>query len=114
MQLDLDRISSRNMGRDNRVIADHGLSPRMPYLDERLVHWLTQEVPVWAKCCPLLGDGERGLGEKILLRAAAYKLFGAEYAEIALFPKRAMQFGSRIAKLENSKEKGAQNCDRLL
>jgi asparagine synthetase B (glutamine-hydrolysing) len=114
MQFDLDRISFRNMGRDNRIISDHGLSPRIPFLDEGLVHFLTQECPTWAKCCPFLGEGERGIGEKILLRAAAVMLFGPENVKVALFPKRAMQFGSRIAKLENSKEKGADSCDRLL
>lgn len=110
MQYDLDRISIRNMGRDNRVVADHGLSPRIPFLDEGLVHFLSQDVPIWAKCFPPL---PRGLGEKLLLRALATVLFGEEFSHLASFPKRAMQFGSRIAKLENGKEKGGQKCDRL-
>jgi asparagine synthetase B (glutamine-hydrolysing) len=112
MQLDLDRISIRNMGRDNRVVSDHGVCPRLPFLDEGVLNFVTQECDLWVKCCPVLGD--RGLGEKLLLRAAALKLFGKENAKIVLFPKRAMQFGSRIAKLENSKEKGGDCCDRLI
>jgi len=111
MQLDLDRISIRNMGRDNRVVSDHGVCPRMPFLDEAVVNFVASECDLWIKCCPLLGD--RGLGEKLLLRVTALRLLGEENAKIALFPKRAMQFGSRIAKLENSKEKGGDSCDRL-
>ena len=45
----------------------------------------------------------RGAGEKILLRALALK-FGLD--RTATEPKRAIQFGSRIAKTENRREKG--------
>lgn len=112
MQLDLDRISLRNMGRDNRIVSDHGVAPRMPFLDEQFVSFVTQQCELWMKCCPMLGD--RGLGEKLILRICALKLFGEENVEMALFPKRAMQFGSKIAKLESRKEKGGDECVRLL
>ena len=52
----------------------------------------------------------RGVGEKLLLRASAYML-GLRGA--AVLPKRAIQFGSRVAKAENRKEKGNHKCDRL-
>ena len=52
---------------------------------------------------------ERGIGEKILLRAVAYKL-GLKKTSMHL--KRAIQFGSRIAKLENRKEKATDKAVR--
>jgi len=52
---------------------------------------------------------ERGIGEKVLLRAVAYRL-GLKKTSMHL--KRAIQFGSRIAKLENRKEKASDKAVR--
>ncbi|TSW62334.1 Asparagine synthetase domain-containing protein 1 [Bagarius yarrelli] len=106
LAMELGRISSRNLGRDDRIIADHGKEARFPYLDEDVVSFLNT-LPVWEKADLSL---PRGLGEKLLLRLAAVEL---GLGPCAVLPKRAMQFGSRIAKLENSREKASEKCSRL-
>lgn len=106
MQVEINRISSRNLGRDDRIISDHGREARFPYLDEKVTNFLTQ-LPVHIKTNLTL---VRGLGEKLLLRLCALHL---GLPTTAIQPKRAIQFGSRIAKLENSKEKANDVCIRL-
>ncbi|XP_022318246.2 asparagine synthetase domain-containing protein 1-like isoform X2 [Crassostrea virginica] len=106
VEMEVQRISARNLGRDDRVITDHGKEARFPFLDEDVVSYL-QSLPVYIKADLRY---PRGLGEKILLRACAVKL---GLSKSALFPKRAIQFGSRIAKTENSKEKASEKCSRL-
>ncbi|XP_078084676.1 asparagine synthetase domain-containing protein 1 isoform X2 [Mustelus asterias] len=103
--MELGRISSRNLGRDDRVIGDHGKEARFPFLDEEVVSFLN-ELPVWEKADLTL---PRGIGEKLLLRMAAKEL---GLTASAVLPKRAMQFGSRIAKMENHKEKASDKCNR--
>lgn len=105
--MELGRISSRNLGRDDRVIGDHGKEARFPYLDEDVVSYLNS-LPVWDKADLAL---PRGVGEKLLLRLAARQL---GLGQSAVLPKRAMQFGSRIAKMEEKKEKASDKCTRLL
>ncbi|XP_037343535.2 asparagine synthetase domain-containing protein 1 [Pungitius pungitius] len=107
LQMELDRIPSRNLGRDDRVIGDHGKEARFPYLDEDVVS-LLNSLPVWDKADLSL---PRGVGEKLLLRLAARRL---GFGQSALLPKRAMQFGSRIAKMEHQQEKASDKCTRLL
>nr|XP_023416877.1 asparagine synthetase domain-containing protein 1 [Cavia porcellus] len=104
--MELGRISSRNLGRDDRVIGDHGKEARFPFLDENVVSFLNS-LPIWEKANLTL---PRGIGEKLILRLAAVEL---GLTASALLPKRAMQFGSRIAKLENNKEKASDKCGRL-
>ncbi|XP_063615038.1 asparagine synthetase domain-containing protein 1-like [Penaeus indicus] len=107
IDMEISRIHTRNLGRDNRILADHGRAPRFPYLDEDVVSMLNS-LPIWRKANLNM---PRGVGEKILLRTACARL-GLTTA--AGLPKRAIQFGSRIAKLENSKEKGSDTCSRLV
>lgn len=107
LAMELGRISSRNLGRDDRVIGDHGKEARFPYLDEDVVSYLNS-LPVWEKADLSL---PRGVGEKLLLRLTAKRL---GLGQSAVLPKRAMQFGSRIAKMEEKHEKASDKCSRLL
>ncbi|NXP48675.1 ASND1 protein, partial [Heliornis fulica] len=106
LQMELDRISSRNLGRDDRIIGDHGKEARFPFLDEDVVSFLNS-LPISEKADLTL---PRGIGEKLILRLAAKEL---GLTASTILPKRAMQFGSRIAKLESNSEKASDTCSRL-
>jgi asparagine synthetase B (glutamine-hydrolysing) len=99
LQMDLDRISLRNLGRDDRCMSDHGREARFPWLDENVVQFLSA-LPIWLKINPCL---EKGVGDKYLLRVLA-RFLGLE--KTSLLPKRAIQFGSRIAQMDHPKQKG--------
>ncbi|KAH9947984.1 asparagine synthase-domain-containing protein [Amylocystis lapponica] len=92
LQLEIDRIPTRNLGRDDRVISSHGKETRHPFLSLSVVSYLAQ-LPVHLKLDPRL---EAGLGEKMLLRFAARKL---GLKEASGRKKRAMQFGSHSARM---------------
>ncbi|KAF8609362.1 adenine nucleotide alpha hydrolases-like protein [Ceratobasidium sp. AG-I] len=100
LQLDLDRLPTRNLGRDDRVISAHGRESRYPFLSLSLVAYLAQ-LPVQVKVDPRLAIQEEtlgaGMGDKTLLRLAADRL-GLVIASKRV--KRAMQFGSRSARME--------------
>lgn len=106
LKLDFNRLSSRNLGRDDRVMACWGKEVRYPFLDEGLLSWALR-LPVESKCGfgqsasfgPDLGAG------KTVLRLLAWRL-GIKYA--AAQPKRAIQFGARTAKMSSGKTKGHQ------
>jgi asparagine synthetase B (glutamine-hydrolysing) len=49
LELDVNRLGKRNLGRDDRVIASRSREARYPFLDEPLVNWAL-EAPVWTKC----------------------------------------------------------------
>ncbi|XP_074158983.1 asparagine synthetase domain-containing protein 1 [Sminthopsis crassicaudata] len=106
LEMELGRISSRNLGRDDRVIGDHGKEARFPFLDENVVSFLNS-LSILEKTDLTL---PRGVGEKLILRLAALEL---GLTASTVLPKRAMQFGSKIAKMENNNEKASDKCDRL-
>ncbi|XP_067677587.1 asparagine synthetase domain-containing protein 1-like isoform X2 [Haliotis asinina] len=106
VDMEMKRISARNLGRDDRIIGDHGRESRFPFLDEDVVAYFAG-LPMHLKADLSL---PRGVGEKLLLRLLALRL---GLYSTSVLPKRAIQFGSRIAKLENSKEKATDVCDRL-
>lgn len=99
LKLDIGRIGQRNLGRDDRIMAHWGKEVRFPYLDEELVRFAISS-PVWEKCDfqnqfhPAVIDPA-----KRVLRLLADKL---GLPIIAREKKRAIQFGSRTAKLEST------------
>jgi asparagine synthetase B (glutamine-hydrolysing) len=89
LEMDIGRIGHRNLGRDDRCIADHGRESRLPYLDEQLVTFVNSlEINQKIRL-----DMRRGIGDKWLIRESLRRL----EMPIALteLPKRAMQFGTK-------------------
>ena len=109
LKLDFDRIGKRNLGRDDRVISDTGKEVRFPYLDEAFISSVLC-LPVTSKCDfavaqELASDDPSKLLEpgKRALRMLAWHL---GMKRVATEKKRAIQFGSRTAKMETGKTKG--------
>lgn len=101
------RLSTRNLGRDDRVYSSHGRDVKLPYLDYDLVSYLNS-LPV---CLKMNLDEPPEVGPKKILRELAHHWGLSEAGKRV---KRALQFGTRIANLENPGEKGDQPCSRLL
>ena len=64
MSKDIDRIWTRNFGRDDRVCSDNGIELRFPFLDLDLISFLGSIEQSHITNFNL----NRGQGEKILLR----------------------------------------------
>ncbi|KAI3818208.1 hypothetical protein L1987_12011 [Smallanthus sonchifolius] len=103
MKLDMQRIWKRNLGRDDRCIADNGKEARFPFLDEDVIRLLL-DIPLWE-----IADLHQpsGVGDKKILREVARML---HLQEAAGLPKRAIQFGSRIARESNRKNFGSNRA----
>ena len=91
LEMERKRIWTRNLGRDDRIISDHGKEARFPFLDEDVVGFL-QSLDVLDVCDM---DRPQGEGDKMVLRLLAKKI-GVQRCSCLV--KRAIQFGSRIAK----------------
>ncbi len=98
--MEVARIGIRNLGRDDRVVSDHGRELRCPYLDEPVMQ-LLKDIPLHF-IADL--DAPPGIGDKRILRAVACRLGLTQTQSLV---KRAIQFGSRIAKLSNEEHFGA-------
>lgn len=104
LQEDLARIHHRNLGRDDRVIAAWGKEVRYPFLDTNFIR-LVCDIPANLKfrydfCITRSKRGERQVlrpVRKYLLRelAASMGLVWVQHE-----PKRAIQFGAKLAKME--------------
>ena len=106
--MDLDRLPTRNLGRDDRIISAHGVETRFPYLSLKVVRHVASRISIDDKIGPAVqarlpafaaeGPAQAPLlGDKIVLRAACrrYGLISASERK-----KRAMQFGTRSARME--------------
>ncbi|XP_054086702.1 asparagine synthetase domain-containing protein CG17486 isoform X2 [Zeugodacus cucurbitae] len=87
---DWSRIWARNLGRDDRIVADNGKTLRAPFIEEHLVHYVRSFSPSQL-CCFLLKEG---VGDKLFLRLYGFQI---GLKNIAYMKKRAIQFGSKIA-----------------
>lgn len=98
LQFDFNRLPSRNLARDDRVIGDCGISARSPFLEEHFVY-LVRNLRAFQKCFHSL---EQGVGDKLLLRLCGYKI---GLNQVTKLKKKAMQFGSRVAdRKQNAKD----------
>jgi asparagine synthetase B (glutamine-hydrolysing) len=103
LELDWIRLPSRNLARDDRVVADNGVTVRAPFIEECFVNF-ARSLKSLQRCYPKL---QEGIGDKLLLRLCAYKI---GLKNCCQFRKRAMQFGSRIA----DKKQSAKDKSKLL
>ncbi|KAJ2828747.1 hypothetical protein IWW50_001225 [Coemansia erecta] len=99
IDLDVQRIATRNLGRDDRVVSDNGKEARFPFLAANVVKFLS-ETPIYYKMDMRY---PRGIGEKLLLRLLAWQL---GLVQASMLAKRAIQFGARTAKMESGQTKG--------
>ena len=95
LRMDQERLWERNLGRDDRVLSDHGKEARFPYLDCDVVQFLTALAS--SSSCSSLCDFSLppGQGDKRILRLVAHRFLNLDVASKAV--KRAIQFGSRIS-----------------
>jgi asparagine synthetase B (glutamine-hydrolysing) len=97
---DVARISTRNLGRDDRVTAAWGREARYPFLDEDVVRCIRLDLGAAVADLEL----PPGAGCKRALRGLARSLGLHKTATLA---KRAIQFGTRIAPFSNRLSFGA-------
>lgn len=101
LDMDLQRIWDRNLGRDDRVVSDTAKEARFPFLDPHVVHFL-RELSLDCVCDFQLPPGE---GDKRILRLVAARL-GIFSASTAV--KRAIQFGSRMSHVSDKRRFGSR------
>lgn len=90
LQMDLDRIWTRNLGRDDRIISFHGKEARYPFLAGEVVEYCAR-TEVWLKCDMRFDES---IGDKLLLRKLALRL---GLSRTSTLKKRAIHFGARTA-----------------
>jgi asparagine synthetase B (glutamine-hydrolysing) len=103
LEVDMRRLWLRNLGRDDRLVADASREARHPFLDEELLAAVAR-LPLEDIVDPTLPIG---VGDKRVLRGVARRLGLARAAARA---KRAIQFGSRIGRLSNVRDFGSNRA----
>ena len=98
LQKDVSRLWERNLGRDGRCLSDSGREARYPFLDEEVMRVIST-FPLNAL---LDYEKPRGVGDKLVLRMLAQRLGLGGEGGVAFVPKRAIQFGTRIAQKINT------------
>lgn len=93
----INNIHDRNLNRDDKVIASNGVEVRYPFLDNDVIQFSTQELPLSYKI------------NKLVLRKLASDKLALE--GICDEPKRAIQFGTKSAKM--TKDGNKHGTDRL-
>ncbi|KAI0406812.1 asparagine synthase-domain-containing protein [Xylaria palmicola] len=99
LKLDVSRIGQRNLGRDDRIMAYWGREVRFPYLDEDFVRFAISS-PVWEKC-----DFENSFHPAVIDPAKRILRLLADQLNLPIAArqkKKAIQFGSRTAKIESA------------
>lgn len=91
LKMEKSRLWTRNLGRDDRCISSHGKESRFPFLDENVVSYLNS-LDITSICDMTI---HQGVGEKLILRLVAKHIGVSKSSGLV---KRAIQFGSRIAK----------------
>lgn len=94
LQLDIERIWIRNLSRDDKVISTWSKEARYPFLDVKFINWVKRHVSLDYKVS--IDDSGKIIRKVFLRKLANYMgLFGVENE-----PKRAIQFGSKSAKMD--------------
>ncbi|KAI0478212.1 asparagine synthase-domain-containing protein [Xylaria cf. heliscus] len=99
LKLDVSRIGQRNLGRDDRIMAHWGREVRFPYLDEDFFKFAISS-PVWEKC-----DFENAFHPAVIDPAKRILRLLADQLNLPIAArqkKKAIQFGSRTAKIEST------------
>ncbi|KAL4493116.1 hypothetical protein ABPG72_003201 [Tetrahymena utriculariae] len=101
MKFDLQRLWIRNLGRDDRAISQNGREVRFPFLNQNLIQQVSEKT---AFSYFTNFNLPRGSGDKILLRQVAKSL---GLIATSGFRKKAIQFGTGIAKQSNIRTFGS-------
>ena len=100
LHLDQNRLWERNLGRDDRVLSNTSREVRFPFLDDAVVAFAQS---LSAK--DVVDYAQEPCGDKYILRKVAQR---RNLSVAAGAVKRAIQFGSRIAHVSDTRRFGSR------